>query len=162
MSLGSSTLTMTVLMTPDKANFSGNVHGGTLLKYLDEVAYACASRYAGNYVVTLSVDQVTFRQPVHVGELVTFLASVNYTGNTSMEVGIKVITENISESLVRHTNSCFFTMVAVDETGAAIKVPKLEPGTDDEIRRFTNGQQRREIRAELAERYKALEPRKVE
>ncbi len=57
MSLGSSTLTMTVLMTPDKANFSGNVHGGTLLKYLDEVAYACASRYAGNYVVTLSVDQ---------------------------------------------------------------------------------------------------------
>jgi acyl-CoA hydrolase len=152
---------MTILMTPDKANFSGNVHGGTLLKYLDEVAYACASRYAGNYVVTLSVDQVTFRQPVHVGELVTFLASVNYTGNTSMEVGIKVITESISEKLVRHTNSCFFTMVAVDESGAAVKVPKLEPGTDDEIRRFANGQQRREIRAELAERYKALEPRKV-
>lgn len=161
MTLGSTTLTMTVLMTPDKANFSGNVHGGTLLKYLDEVAYACASRYAGNYVVTLSVDQVTFRQPVHVGELVTFLASVNYTGNTSMEVGIKVITESISEKLVRHTNSCFFTMVAVDETGAAVKVPKLEPCTDDEIRRFANGQQRREIRAELAERYKALRPRKV-
>ena len=77
---GHAELTMTVLMTPDKANFSGNVHGGTLLKYLDEVAYACASRYAGQYVVTLSVDQVNFRQPVHVGELVTFLASVNYVG----------------------------------------------------------------------------------
>ena len=87
---GNAQLSMTVLMTPDMANFSGNVHGGTLLKYLDEVAYACASRYAGRYVVTLSVDQVIFREPVHVGELVTFLASVNYTGNTSMEVGIKV------------------------------------------------------------------------
>ena len=93
MQAGTAQLSMTVLMTPDMANFSGNVHGGTLLKYLDEVAYACASRYAGCYVVTLSVDQVIFRQPIHVGELVTFLASVNYTGRTSMEVGIKVITK---------------------------------------------------------------------
>ena len=153
---GSSTLTMTVLMTPDKANFSGNVHGGTLLKYLDEVAYACASRFAGSYVVTLSVDQVTFRQPVHVGELVTFLASVNYTGRTSMEVGIKVVTENIRDKLVRHTNSCFFTMVAVDEQGQPVEVPTLQPSSDDAIRRFANAQERRAIRAELAERYKAL------
>lgn len=151
-----STLSMTVLMTPDKANFSGNVHGGTLLKYLDEVAYACASRYAGCYVVTLSVDQVTFRQPVHVGELVTFLASVNFTGRTSMEVGIKVITEDIHKRLVRHTNSCFFTMVAVDDKGKPVKVPKLEPKTDDEIRRFSNAQVRRTIRQELNERYEAL------
>lgn len=153
---GSSTLTMTVLMTPDKANFSGNVHGGTLLKYLDEVAYACASRFAGSYVVTLSVDQVTFRQPIHVGELVTFLASVNYTGRTSMEVGIKVVTENIRDKLVRHTNSCFFTMVAVDEQGKPVEVPTLQPSSEDAIRRFANAQERRAIRAELAERYKAL------
>ncbi len=71
---------MTVLMTPEMANFSGKVHGGAVLRLLDQVAYACASRYAGNYVVTLSVDQVMFRQPIAVGELVTFLASVNYTG----------------------------------------------------------------------------------
>ena len=153
---GSSTLTMTVLMTPDNANFSGNVHGGTLLKYLDEVAYACASRYAGSYVVTLSVDQVTFRQPTHVGELVTFLASVNYTGRTSMEVGIKVATENIRDKLVRHTNSCFFTMVAVDEQGQSIAVPPLKPTSEDAIRRFANAQERRAIRAELTERYRAL------
>lgn len=153
---GSSTLTMTVLMTPDNANFSGNVHGGTLLKYLDEVAYACASRYAGSYVVTLSVDQVTFRQPIYVGELVTFLASVNYTGRTSLEVGIKVITENIREKMVRHTNSCFFTMVAVDEHGKTVEVPTLSPRTEDDVRRFANAQQRRAIRAELAERYQAL------
>jgi acyl-CoA hydrolase len=107
-------LTMTVLMTPDMANFSGNVHGGTILKFLDSVAYACASRYSGSYVVTLSVDQVMFLEPIHVGELVTFLASVNYTGTTSMEVGIRVVTENIQQRTVRHANSCYFTMVAVD------------------------------------------------
>ncbi len=82
---------MTVSMTPDMANFSGNVHGGTLLKLLDQVAYACASRYAGSYVVTVSVDQVVFCQSIHVGELVSFLASVNPVGNSSMEIGIKVM-----------------------------------------------------------------------
>ena len=105
-------LEMTVLMTPDMANFSGNVHGGTLLK-LDQVSYACACRYAGSYVVTLSVDQVLFRQPIHVGELVTFLASVNHTGRSSMEVGIKVLAEDIQTRQQRHVNSCYFTMVAV-------------------------------------------------
>lgn len=153
---GNAQLTMTVLMTPDMANFSGNVHGGTLLKYLDEVAYACASRYAGRYVVTLSVDQVVFRQPVHVGELVTFLASVNYTGTTSMEIGIKVITENIRERSVRHTNSCFFTMVALDDERRPEPVPPLEPQTPDQKRRYVQGQQRREIRQELERRYRAL------
>ena len=105
MDLPSHQLTMTVLMTPDTANFSGKVHGGTILKLLDQVAYACASRWAGSYVVTRSVDQVTFRQPIAVGELVSFLASVNHTGRTSMEVGIKVVAENIREKLVRHVNS---------------------------------------------------------
>src|SRR3990167_305981 len=153
---GNAQLSMTVLMTPDMANFSGNVHGGTLLKYLDEVAYACASRYAGTYVVTLSVDQVIFREPVHVGELVTFLASVNYCGRTSMEIGIKVITENIRERSVRHTNSCFFTMVAVDQSGKPIAVPARQPQNSEEQRRFTQGHQRRMIRQELEQRYQEL------
>ena len=156
MEAGTSQLTMTVLMTPDMANFSGNVHGGTLLKYLDEVAYACASRYAGCYVVTLSVDQVMFREPVHVGELVTFLASVNHTGRTSMEIGIKVITENIRERSVRHTNSCFFTMVAVDGQGRPAPVPPLQPDTPDGLRRQRQARQRRQIREELQQRYQAL------
>ncbi|BAU77352.1 acyl-CoA thioesterase [Metapseudomonas furukawaii] len=153
---GTAQLSMTVLMTPDMANFSGNVHGGTLLKYLDEVAYACASRYAGRYVVTLSVDQVIFREPIHVGELVTFLASVNYTGNTSMEVGIKVVTENIRERSVRHTNSCFFTMVALDDERRPAQVPPLEPTTPDEKRRFAQAKQRRQIRQELEKRYQEM------
>ena len=156
MEAGTAQLTMTVLMTPDMANFSGNVHGGTLLKYLDEVAYACASRYAGCYVVTLSVDQVMFREPVHVGELVTFLASVNYTGRTSMEIGIKVVTENIRERSVRHTNSCFFTMVAMNDQRQPIPVPPLQPETPDEQRRYRQAQRRREIREELVRRYQSL------
>ncbi|WP_085314353.1 acyl-CoA thioesterase [Derxia lacustris] len=142
-------LTMTVLMTPDMANFSGNVHGGTILKFLDQVAYACASRYAGTYVVTLSVDQVMFRQPIHVGELVTFLASVNYTGTTSMEVGIKVVTENITERVVRHANSCYFTMVAMGPDGKPAQVPQLQPGDLVERSRFEGAKQRRELRREL-------------
>lgn len=96
---------MTVLMTPNTANFAGTVHGGTILKLLDQVAYACASRYASRYVVTLSVDQVMFRQPVHVGELVTFLAAVNHTGTSSMEVGIKVVAQEIRSQKVRHCSS---------------------------------------------------------
>ncbi|MCZ8319774.1 MAG: acyl-CoA thioesterase [Silanimonas sp.] len=144
--------TMTVLMTPDKANFSGKVHGGALLKLLDEVAYACASRYAGSYCVTLSVDQVTFREPILVGELVHFLARVNYTGTSSMEVGIKVVAENIRERSVRHVNSCFFTMVAMGDEGRPIAVPPLVPATDDERRRFEQGLRRRELRAETVQR----------
>jgi acyl-CoA hydrolase len=153
---GSAELSMTVLMTPGMANFSGNVHGGTLLKYLDEVAYACASRYARRYVVTLSVDQVLFRQPIYVGELVTFLASVNYTGRTSLEVGIKVVAENIREQSVRHANSCYFTMVALDEHGKAAPVPPLLPSGPEQARRYAQAEQRRQLRHELQARYEAL------
>ena len=139
-------LSMTVLMTPDMANFSGNVHGGTILKYLDSVAYACASRYSGSYVVTLSVDQVLFLQPIHVGELVTFLASINFTGTTSMEVGIRVVTENIQQRLVRHANSCYFTMVAVDASGKPVAVPTLELVSDEQKIRFEQARLRKQSR----------------
>lgn len=156
MNLPAHQLTMTVLMTPDMANFAGNVHGGAILKLLDQVAYACASRYAGCYVVTLSVDQVMFRQPIHVGELVTFLASVNYTGNSSMEIGIKVIAEDIRTQVVRHANSCFFTMVAVDEDRKPVTVPPLRPFTPDEKRRHSAAIARKQLRQELEQRYGAL------
>lgn len=125
-------LYMTVLMTPDMANFSGNVHGGSLLKLLDQVAYSCASRYAGTYVVTLSVDRVLFHDAIRVGELVSFSASVNHTGRTSLEVGIRVETENIRDGSRRHTNSCYFTMVAVDDAGKPVPVPPLVPATERE------------------------------
>ncbi len=149
-------LSMTVLMTPDMANFSGNVHGGTVLKFLDQVAYACASRYAGRYVVTLSVDQVMFRQPIHVGELVTFLAAVNHTGTSSMEVGIKVVAENIRSQAKRHANSCFFTMVAVGDDGKPVPVPPLRPMGADEQRRWDNALVRRQIRTEMEQRQREM------
>ncbi|MFW7345399.1 MAG: acyl-CoA thioesterase [Pigmentiphaga sp.] len=152
-------LSMTILMTPDMANFSGNVHGGTILKYLDQVAYACASRYAGRYVVTLSVDQVVFRQPIHVGELVTFYAAVNYTGRTSMEIGIKVVTEDIRSKTVRHANSCYFTMVAVGDDGVPVPVPPLEPQDEEERQRFEAAQLRRELRQEMERRHQLIKER---
>lgn len=149
MDLPAHQLTMTVLMTPDTANFSGNVHGGTILKLLDQVAYACASRYAGTYVVTLSVDQVMFRQPIYVGELVTFLASVNHTGTSSMEVGIKVVAQNIRSQESRHVNSCFFTMVAVDDQRKPIAVSPLRPFTPEEKRRYSAATARKALRREF-------------
>lgn len=144
---------MTVLMTPDMANFSGKVHGGHILKLLDQVAYACASRYAGLYVVTLSVDRVQFRHPIRVGELVTFLASVNYTGRSSMEVGIKVVAEDIHNGVATHTNSCFFTMVAMDEQGKPAEVTPLVPNNEEERRRFRSAELRKQLRVELEARY---------
>jgi acyl-CoA hydrolase len=146
MNLPNHELTMTVLMTPDTANFAGNVHGGAILKLLDQVAYACASRYAGRYVVTISVDRVIFRQPIHVGELVTFLACVNHTGRSSMEVGIKVVAEEIRKQSVRHVNSCFFTMVAVDEDRKPVEVPQRVPSTPEEERRFNDAIARKKLR----------------
>jgi acyl-CoA hydrolase len=149
-------LGMTVLMTPDMANFAGNVHGGTILKLLDQVAYACAARYAGRYVVTLSVDQVMFRQKIHVGELVHFLASVNHTGTSSMEVGIKVVAEDIRTQKRRHVNSCFFTMVAVDDAGRPVAVPPRQPVSADERRRHAAAELRRTMRREMQQRFEAL------
>jgi acyl-CoA hydrolase len=134
---------MTVLMTPDMSNFAGSVHGGALLRLLDQVAYACASRYAGSYVVTLSVDRVLFREPIRVGELVTFTASVNYTGRTSMEIGIRVDAQDIRTGASRHANSCYFTMVAVDDFGKPHQIPPLVPETDVARRRYEAAQRRR-------------------
>jgi len=134
---------MTLLMTPDMSNFSGDVHGGTILKLLDQVAFTCAGRYAQAYVVTLSVDRVVFREPIHIGELVTFQASVNFTGRTSMEVGIRVTTEDIRRGIVRHTNSCYFTMVAIDDNHRPIEVTPFKPSLPDEERRWREAEKRR-------------------
>jgi acyl-CoA hydrolase len=142
-------LSMTILMTPDMSNFSGNVHGGTLLKLLDQVAYTCATRYARSYAVTLSVDQVVFREPIHVGELVSFDASVNRTGRTSMEVGVRVTTQDLVSQAVRHTNSCYFTMVAIGPDGRPVAVPPWRPRTVDERRRHLAAERRSQLRRDI-------------
>lgn len=147
---------MTVLMTPEMANFSGNVHGGSILKLLDQVAYACAAKYCKNYVVTLSLDQVTFKQPIKVGELVTFHANVNYVGNTSMEVGVKVIAEDLHSNSKRHTNSCYFTMVAVGDDGKPVAAPSLQLETEFEKKLYEAAAMRRTMRREINERNRKL------
>ena len=146
------TLHMTILMTPDMANFSGKVHGGAILKLLDQVAFACAARYCRRYVVTLSLDQVTFNQPINVGELVSFRANVNYVGRSSMEVGVKVIAEDLHSKKKRHTNSCYFTMVAVDDNGKPIPAPHLELKTEFERKLYEAAQMRKKMREEITAR----------
>lgn len=147
---------MTVLMTPDMANFSGVVHGGSILKLLDQVAYACAARYSKNYVVTASLDQVFFKEKIQVGELVTLSAHVNYVGRTSMEVGIKVEAENLRTRERRHTNSSYFTMVAVDENGKPVEAPPLILETELERRLFEAAKMRKKMRQEIMEKSLAL------
>ncbi len=144
-------LEMTVLMTPDMANFSGKVHGGALMNLLDRVAFSCASRFSGRYAVTLSVDQVTFKQPINVGELVTFRAAVNHVGRTSMEIGIRVEAEDIRKGTRRHTNSCYFTMVAMGDDGKPAQVPELKILTETEEKRNRAADVRRRLRRQFSE-----------
>lgn len=149
-------LEMTELMTPDQANFSGKVHGGALLKLLDLVAFSCASRYSAKYAVTLSVDQVMFKEPIHVGELVHFKSSVNHVGRSSMEIGIRVEAENIRTRDIRHTNSCYFTMIAVDDDGKPVAAPQFQPMTELDRRRWRAAELRKELRKEHAAKMAAI------
>lgn len=131
-----SRITLSELMLPSHSNFSGKIHGGYLLKLMDQIAFACASKYSGCYCVTASVDTVDFLNPVDVGELVTLKASVNYVGKTSMVVGIRVTSEHIQTGVRKHCNSSYFTMVAKDENGKNVQVPKLILSNLEEVRRF--------------------------
>ena len=151
-SVSDSVTTMSQLMMPDDSNFAGFVHGGSLLSIADKVAYVCATRHAGKYCVTASVDSVHFRTPVRVGSLVTFIASVNWAGRTSMEVGIRVTSEEMTTGEIAHTNSCYFTMVAVDKKGTPAPIPSLLSESEDEVRRMKEAIRRREFR--LKERSK--------
>ncbi|TXK21358.1 acyl-CoA thioesterase [Pontibacter qinzhouensis] len=137
--------TLTELMIPSYANFGGKIHGGILLSLMDKVAYACAAKHAGNYCVTVTVDGVNFLQPVEVGELVSLMASINYVGNTSLMVGIKVIAENVKSGLVKHTNTSYFTMVAKDDDNNPTQVPGLILENHNDARRFLEALKRREL-----------------
>ena len=145
-------LFMTRLMTPDMANFAGNVHGGTILKLLDEAAFSCASRYCKMYVMTAAVDHVMFKTPIRVGDLVTFKCNVNFVGRSSMEIGIRVEGEKIKEKEKYHAISCYFTMICVDENGKPQAAPKLQVESETEKKLFEAGKMRREMRKETHER----------
>ena len=142
----SSQVILKELMVPSYANFGGKVHGGVILGLMDKIAYTCAASHCKGYCVTASVDSVDFMNPVEVGDLLTLYASVNYVGTSSMEVGIKVESENFREGTVKHTNTSYFTMVALsEETRKPIKVAGLLLEDEEEIRRFVMGKLRKKL-----------------
>ncbi|MEM0955782.1 MAG: acyl-CoA thioesterase [Pseudomonadota bacterium] len=150
---------ITELMIPAYANFGGKIHGGILLSLMDKVAYACATRHAETYCVTVSVENVDFLAPVEVGDLVSMIARVNYTGTSSMVVGIRVEAENVANKTLKHTNTSYFTMVAKGEDGKPAPVPGLLLTHPNDLRRYAQALMRKELKQQrkdiMSERIKA-------
>ncbi len=152
-----SQVSITELMLPSHSNFSGKVHGGHILNLMDQIAFACASKHSQCYCVTASVNKVDFLNPIQVGELVTLKASINYTGRTSMVVGVRVESENITTGKKTHCNSSYFTMVAKKEDGSNSLIPGLIIENEQGLRRFTRSIIRKEQSIKRTSRFKASE-----
>ncbi len=148
-----SRIVFTELMFPNNANFENKIHGGVLIALMDKVALACATKHAGSYCVTASVDQVDFFRPVEVGDLVRLYASVNYVGNASMVVGLRGEAENIKTGSVKHITTSYFTMVAKDDRGRPKQVPGLILETTTDIRRFMEAMIRKDFKLQSKVRY---------
>jgi len=143
-SASESRVSITELMLPSHSNFGGKVHGGHILNLMDQIAFACASKHSQQYCVTASVNRVDFLHPVEVGELLTLRASINYTGRTSMVVGVRVESEKITTGKKRHCNSSYFTMVAKDANGRSIPIPGLILESEQGVRRYARSKRRKE------------------
>jgi uncharacterized protein (TIGR00369 family) len=136
---------LTELMIPSYANFGGKVHGGILLSLMDKVAYVTATKHSGAYCVTVAVEGVEFLNPIEVGELVSLKSSVNYVGNSTMIVGMRVEALNPKTDLIKHTNSCYFTMAAKDDNGKLIDVPGLIIENEIQLRRYAEAKELKTI-----------------
>ncbi|MFY0713091.1 acyl-CoA thioesterase [Seonamhaeicola sp. NFXS20] len=152
-----SQVTITQLMLPANSNFSGKIHGGYILNLMDQIAFACASKHSRHYCVTASVNRVDFLNPIEVGELVTLKASVNYTGRTSMVIGVRVEAENVQTGEKKHCNSSYFTMVAKDEDGNNVPVPGLILDSKQSVRRFSRSIARQEQAKTRTTKFKSEE-----
>jgi acyl-CoA hydrolase len=141
-----SEITTIRLMMPTDANVLGNVFGGSIMKYMDEVAAIVAWRHAGKNVVTASIDRMNFYAPVYIGNLLILKASVNFVGTTSMEIGVRIEAQNPLTRKITHTGSCYLTYVALDGKGKPTSIPPLIPATADEKRRFKDALARRRLR----------------
>ncbi len=137
---------------PSDANPSGNVYGGSILKYMDEVAGIVALRHSRMNVVTASMERMDFSNPVHIGDLLILKASVNYVGQTSMEVGVRIESEDLRTGNVEHIGSSYLTFVALDEEGKPTVISGITPRTNDEKRRYKDGAARREVKLKLLKR----------
>ncbi len=152
-----SQVSITELMLPSHSNFSGKIHGGHILNLMDQIAFACASKHSQHYCVTASVNRVDFLNPIEVGELVTLKASINYTGKTSMVVGLRVESENIQTGNVKHCNSSYFTMVAKDENGKNVPVPGIILDSEQAVRRFARSIARQQQARQRSTKFNASE-----
>lgn len=137
---------MTHLVLPQDANPAGNLHGGVILKHIDTAGGVVAKKHSRCNIVTASIDRMAFKQPAYMGELLTFKASLNHVGRSSMEVGVRVEAENLSTGEIRHTNSAYLTFVALDEAGKPTEVPPLLQDTETAKRRHREAELRRELR----------------
>ena len=152
---------MVQLMLPHDANVLGNALGGVVMHHMDICAAISAQRHAGRVCVTASVDRIDFEAPAHVGEVLVLLASVNYAGRTSMEVGVLCMAEDARTGVRRHTASAYFTFVALGEDGRPVPVPPVLPGSPAEIRRFDAAKRRRDARMAERGRSPATDERRV-
>jgi len=134
---------MSMVMLPDDANPAGNVHGGVIMKQIDNCGGVCAVRHSRSNAVTASIDRIDFHNPCHVGDLLILKASINYVGKTSMEVGVRVEAENVLLAECRHIASAYLTYVALDKTGRPKEIPSLIAETAEEKRRIKEGEDRR-------------------
>jgi acyl-CoA hydrolase len=144
--IGESQVTISQVMLPSDANVTGNVHGGVIMKLVDDAAAIVAVRHSRNNVVTVAVDSMTFVSPIYVGNLVTFTAALSYVGRTSMEVEVLVEAEDPLTGEKTHTNTAYVVYVALDEDGRPTEVPPLIADTHEERERIAKGQRRQEAR----------------
>lgn len=141
-----SSITVVQQMTHQDANLAGNVHGGVIMKLIDNTAGIVGVRHTGGNVVTASIDRIDFHSPVFVGDLLRVSASVNYVGKTSMEIGVRVEAENFVTGAVRHTGSAYLTFVALDEKFKPKVITPIIPVTEAEKRRFCEAEERKKLR----------------
>lgn len=146
--------TMIKVMSPLDANHHGYVHGGAIMRYVDEAAFISASRHSGRNTVTASIDNMSFHHPVHLGDLLILKSAVNYVGRTSMEIGVRIETENPLTRETRYIGSAYVTMVALDNLGKPARVTSLACETDLEKERAKRAEKRREFRLRMRKKGK--------
>jgi len=144
--VSASRITISQLMHPEHANLLGNVHGGWIMKLVDEAGALACMRHAQKKVVTVAIDSMTFRQPIRIGDLIILTAEVTYTGRTSLEVEVQVLAENPITGERTHTNTAYLVYVALDDEGKPTAVPPLRPETEDEKRKAEQARERQERR----------------
>jgi uncharacterized protein (TIGR00369 family) len=155
--VSASRTTISQLMNPQDANLSGNVHGGHIMKLVDEAGALACMRHSRKRVVTVAVDQLTFREPIYIGDLITIISEVSYVGRSSMEAEVSVYAEDPQSGVRRHTNTAYLVYVALSDHGQPVEVPSLETETDEQSERLEEGKLRQQYRLERTTKSRGLD-----